>query len=81
MVDAAAPAGTLTEAFAWLATAVQVGTAVGAAAAGALVDRSGPSAAFALAAAAGAAAVAVTASRLRLGSSEPAYATAAAKLV
>src|SRR5262249_12870474 len=38
MVDEAALSGTVTEAFAWLATAVAVGSAVGAAAAGALVD-------------------------------------------
>ena len=46
---AAAPAGTVTEAFAWLATAVGVGAALGAAAAGALADDAGPAAAFALA--------------------------------
>ena len=34
MVDAAAPAGTTTEAFAWLATAIAIGTSAGAAAAG-----------------------------------------------
>ena len=38
MVDAAAPAGMVTEAFAWLATAVSVGAAVGAAAAGGVVE-------------------------------------------
>ena len=53
MVDDAAPAGTVTEAFAWLATAVGIGAALGAAAAGALADHAGPSAAFALAGAAG----------------------------
>ena len=56
MVDQAAPAGTVTEAFAWLATAA----GVGAAAAGALADHAGPQAAFALAGAAGAVAVLVT---------------------
>jgi predicted MFS family arabinose efflux permease len=53
MVDPAAPAGTITEAFAWLATAMAVGGALGAAGAGALADRAGPSAAFTLAGAAG----------------------------
>jgi MFS family permease len=53
MVDRAAPAGTATEAFAWLSTAVAVGAAAGAAAAGALVDTAGPTAAFALGGAAG----------------------------
>jgi hypothetical protein len=60
MVDRAAPAGAVTEAFAWLATALAVGGAAGSAAAGALVDHSGPSAAFALAGAAGVAAALVT---------------------
>src|ERR687887_432957 len=57
MVDAAAPAGTVTEAFAWLATAIAIGASAGSAAAGALADHAGPVAAFALAIAAGAAAV------------------------
>jgi acetyl esterase/lipase len=39
MVDHAAPAGTVTEPFAWLATAMAVGGAVGAASAGILADR------------------------------------------
>ena len=60
MVERAAPAGTVTEAFAWLATAAGVGAAVGAAAAGALADHAGPQAAFVLAGAAGAVAVLVT---------------------
>jgi len=47
----------MTEAFAWLATAMAVGGAVGAASAGLLVDRAGPTAGFALAGAAGALAV------------------------
>jgi MFS family permease len=59
MVDAVAPAGAVTEAFAWLATAVSVGAAAGAAAGGGLVDSAGPGAAFGLAGAAGALAVAV----------------------
>jgi predicted MFS family arabinose efflux permease len=54
MVDEAAPEGTVTEAFAWLATAVAIGAAAGAAIAGALADHTGPAAAFAVAGAAGA---------------------------
>jgi predicted MFS family arabinose efflux permease len=60
MVDDAAPAGTVTEAFAWLATAVAIGAAAGAAAGGALADGPGPGAAFVLAGVAGAVAVLVT---------------------
>jgi MFS family permease len=60
MVEDAAPAGTVTEAFAWLATAMAVGGAVGAAAAGALADSAGPTAAFALGGAAGLIAVLIT---------------------
>jgi MFS family permease len=63
MVDDAAPAGTVTEAFAWLATAIAIGASAGAACTGTLVDGAGPVAAFALAAGAGAAAVLVTALR------------------
>jgi MFS family permease len=63
MVDAAAPAGTVTEAFAWLATAIAIGASAGAACAGTLVDSAGPVAALALAAGAGAAAVLITALR------------------
>jgi predicted MFS family arabinose efflux permease len=65
MVDQAAPAGTVTEAFAWLATAVAAGNAAGAAAAGVLVQRGGPSSAFLLAGAAGAGAVLVAVARRR----------------
>lgn len=54
MVDNAAPDGTLTEAFGWLATAMAVGAAVGAAGAGIVTDRAGPTAAFGLAGGAGA---------------------------
>ena len=57
MVDNAAPAGTITEAFAWLATAIEIGAAAGAAGAGTLIDRAGPTAAFALAGGAGALAI------------------------
>jgi predicted MFS family arabinose efflux permease len=65
MVDAAAPAGTVTEAFAWLATAVSVGAAVGAAAAGGVVEHTGPAAAFVLSAVAGALAVLIASGRGR----------------
>lgn len=65
MVDHAAPAGTMTEAFAWLATAMAVGGAVGAASAGIVADRAGPPAAFALAGGAGALAVLTTMLRSR----------------
>lgn len=63
MVDDAAPAGTVTEAFAWLSTAIAVGAAAGAASAGALADQAGSAATFALAAGAGALATLVTALR------------------
>ncbi|HET6534199.1 MAG TPA: hypothetical protein VFH03_26760, partial [Actinoplanes sp.] len=59
MVDEAAPAGTVTEAFAWLATATAIGSSIGAAAGGALVDATGPAAAFVLAGVAGVAAAGV----------------------
>ena len=58
MVDAVAPEGTVTEAFAWLATAMAVGAAAGAAASGALADGAGPGGAFLLAGVAGGLAVA-----------------------
>ena len=57
MVDEAAPPGAMTEAFAWLATAIAVGGSAGAASAGILADRAGPGAAFVLAGGAGALAV------------------------
>ena len=75
MVDAAAPAGTTTEAFAWLATAIAIGTSAGAAAAGAVADVSGPAPTFVLAGAAGALGAAITI--LRAGSISPAPALAA----
>ena len=59
MVDDAAPAGTVTEAFAWLATATAIGTSVGAALGGALVDAAGAPSAFVLAGVAGLAAAGV----------------------
>jgi predicted MFS family arabinose efflux permease len=71
MVDRAAPAGTVTEAFAWLATAIAIGAAAGAASAGAVADHAGPAAAFALAGAAGAVATLVAILRSRsLGAPE-----------
>ena len=78
-VDRAAPAGTTTEAFAWLATAVAIGTSVGAAAAGAVADSAGPVPAFVLAAAAAGAGAIVTALRAHtLSPTAPAPALAAA---
>jgi MFS family permease len=77
MVDHAAPAGTVTEAFAWLGTAIAIGASAGAAAAGSLADHAGPVAAFAMAGAAGAAAVLLA--MLRSGTlAGPAVAPAAA---
>lgn len=69
MVERLAPAGTVTEAFAWLTTAAAIGTAVGAAGAGALVEAGGPVSAFVFAGGAGAFAVLVTA--LRVGTLAP----------
>ena len=60
MVEQAAPAGAVTEAFAWLATAAEMGAASGVAGAGAVAELAGPAAAFGLAGAAGALAVVVT---------------------
>jgi predicted MFS family arabinose efflux permease len=65
MVDRATPAATMTEAFAWLATAMAVGDAVGAAGAGLLVDGAGPAAGFAFAGVAGVLALAITMLRSR----------------
>ena len=53
MVERAAPDGTVTEAFSWLATAAAIGASLGAAAAGALADSAGAEASFLLAAGAG----------------------------
>ena len=61
MVETAAPPGTITEAFGWLLTAIELGAALGAAAAGVLVDRVGPAAAFGLGAGACAFAALITA--------------------
>jgi MFS family permease len=64
LVDGVAIPGTVTEAFAWLTTAMAIGIAIGAAGGGALADLS-PAAAFGFSAAAGAAAAAVAAGRSR----------------
>ncbi|MCA2217164.1 MFS transporter [Jidongwangia harbinensis] len=74
LVGGAAPAGTSTEAFAWLATATAVGTSIGAAAGGALVDVAGPGAAFTLAGAAALLAAALSAARLPPAEGPPATA-------
>jgi MFS family permease len=60
MADRAAPAGTATEAFSWLSTAVVAGSAAGAAAAGTLAQSTGAALVFVLAGLAGTLAVAVT---------------------
>jgi MFS family permease len=65
MVDAVAPRGTATEAFAWLATATAVGTSVGASLAGVVVDLAGPASAFVLAGCVGALAAVVATARTR----------------
>jgi MFS family permease len=65
MVDDATPAGTMTEAFAWLATAMAAGGAIGAASAGIVADLAGPTGAFGLAGGAGALAVLTTVLRSR----------------
>lgn len=63
IVERVAPEATLTEAFAWLGTAVAIGSAVGAGAAGVIASAAGPVAAFALAGSAGALAVLITVAR------------------
>jgi predicted MFS family arabinose efflux permease len=65
MVDLAAPAGTVTEAFAWLSTAVAIGASAGAASAGAVADVAGPASTFVLAGGAGAVAALIAAMRGR----------------
>jgi MFS family permease len=59
MVDAAAPAGTHTEAYSWLLTAGLVGASAGSAAGGVLAQTAGPAVAFAVVAAGGGLAVLV----------------------
>ncbi len=65
LVDAAAPAGTVTEAFSWLGTAMAVGSAAGASVAGLLAQQFGAPAAFALGAGVCAVAAPVVAARSR----------------
>jgi len=78
MVDRVAQAGTVTEAFAWLTTAVAVGTAAGAAVSGALVERFGPGASFVLAGAAGGVALLAIVLRARTLDDAPALTAACA---
>jgi MFS family permease len=52
MVDGAAPDGTVTEAFAWIATSTAIGSSAGSALAGVVVDAVSPAAAFGVAGAA-----------------------------
>jgi MFS family permease len=59
LVEQVAPAGTLTEAFAWLATASAVGAAAGSALAGAIADAAGPAPVFVVAGLAGAVATVI----------------------
>jgi predicted MFS family arabinose efflux permease len=77
MVDRAAPPGTVTEAFAWLATALAVGAALGAASAGAVAEMAGSTPTFVLASAAAAFAALVAGLRAdTLSDSETPIATA-----
>jgi predicted MFS family arabinose efflux permease len=78
MVDRVAPAGTVTEAFAWLSTAVALGAALGAAAGGAVADAGGPASAFALAGAAAILAAALAALRASTLTAPAPYARAVA---
>jgi Major Facilitator Superfamily len=63
MVDDIAPKGTLTEASAWLATAVAVGAALGSASAGVAIEHARTTAAFILAGGAGGLSVMITLAR------------------
>ena len=63
MVDAAAPSGTVTEAFAWMATAGALGTSAGAAAGGVVADVAGAAPTFVVAGVAALAVAAVAAAR------------------
>ncbi len=65
LVEHLTPPGTITEAFAWLATAIVVGESAGAAGAGMLAGRFTPAATFVLAGAAGLLAVALLAAGAR----------------
>jgi MFS family permease len=78
MVERVAPAGAVTEAFAWLATAMAMGGAAGSAVAGAMAESAGPAAAFALAGGAGVfAALAAVVRAHTLAEGEPALGAAA----
>ncbi|WP_053225863.1 MFS transporter [Solirubrobacter soli] len=63
LVERAAAAGTVTEAYTWLSTGLAAGIAVGAALAGALAEGAGPAAGFVLAAAGAALGAATVAAR------------------
>jgi predicted MFS family arabinose efflux permease len=76
MVDDLAPAGTVTEAFAWLATAEAVGSAIGSALAGGLATHAGPVPALTLAGVAGAVAMAIALLRRPTLETQPAVAAA-----
>jgi MFS family permease len=78
MADRAAPAGAMTEAFSWLATAAAVGGAAGAAGAGSLVEHAGAAAAFGLAGVIGTVAVACITLRAGTIDSRPAVRAACA---
>ena len=74
LVERVAPSGTMTEAFAWLATALAVGSAAGAAAGGALTQHAGATGAFLLAGGAGALAMVTAALRAETLGGRPAAA-------
>jgi MFS family permease len=78
MVDGVAPAGAVTEAFAWIATASAVGSSAGAALGGAIADTAGPAAAFVVAGAAGLLAALVAVARRTTLPPTPALPTATA---
>jgi predicted MFS family arabinose efflux permease len=78
LVDDLAPAGTVTEAFAWLATAESVGSALGSALSGSLVDHAGPAAAIAFAGLAGVLAMATAIARRPTLTRRPVHRAAAA---
>ena len=80
-VERVAPAGTMTEAFAWLATALAVGSAAGAAAGGALTQHAGATGAFLLAGGAGALAMVTAALRADTLGGRPAAAAPVTRIV
>jgi predicted MFS family arabinose efflux permease len=81
LVDRTAPAGTATEAFAWLEAAVSIGTSAGAAGAGMLAQGLGAPSTFVLAGAAGAVALVVATVRASTLTASPARRTGGAILV